>query len=332
MPSFIAENKATVLTVGMVALALIWMVSQGIAFAMQIGIVAGLFGILAVSLNLVMGYTGLLSVAQVGFYGLGAYVVAILTRDPPASIATSQTNPPIVAWSWLEALPLAMAISGLVALAMGIVFSRFRDDFFALATLGFAVIIHRLATSGRYFTRGALGLTYVPAPTLGPWTVDERWELLALILGCLAIAILISWYIVNTSFGRVLTAIREDEQAVEVYGYRATYFKLTIFVISGMMAGMGGALFAGYIQLVTPENFVLLQSIIVAAIVLIGGLASIWGSVLGAFAYVLMQDGLRFVPGFPLEYIGQARIGTLGILLAVLMLFRPQGLVGRYKL
>ena len=148
----------------------------------------------------------------------------------------------------------------------------------------------------------------------------------------LLIIIIISWFIVNSSFGRVLTAIREDEQAIEVFGYKATYYKLAIWVISAMIAALAGALIAGLISFIEPPSFTLLDSILIVSIVIIGGLASLWGSVLGATVFVLLEEGMRFVPGLPVGIEGQARWAILGLLLIVLMLFRPQGLVGKYRL
>ncbi len=316
----------------LVSLAAALMLTKGLEFSIQLAVVAGILAILAVSLNLIIGYTGLLSVAQIGFFAIGAYVTAILTRNPPPGLISGEAGFPVLAWDFFAVLPIAMVISGLVALLMGIVFSRLRDDYFALATLGFAVIIHRTVTSARYFTRGALGVNYVPSPSIGPWTLDEPWEHLLMVWVCLAIIAALSWYIVNTSFGRVLTAIREDEDAVEVFGYRAAHFKLAIFVVSGMMAAVAGALFAGYIGFISPNDFILLESLIITAIVLVGGLASISGSILAAVVWILLEDGLRFVPGLGPALAGQVRIGLLGVVLVVVMLFKPQGLVGRYKL
>ena len=130
----------------------------------------------------------------------------------------------------------------------------------------------------------------------------------------------------------MLTAIREDEQAIEVFGYRATDYKLAIWVVSAMMAGLAGALLASWSTFIDPNSFVLLESVLLVSIVILGGLASIWGSLLGAMAFVMLEEGMRFVPFLPSEFIGQIRQVILGIFLVLLMLFRPQGLVGRFKL
>ena len=130
----------------------------------------------------------------------------------------------------------------------------------------------------------------------------------------------------------MLTAVREDEQAVEVFGFQASHYKLAIWVISAMMAGLAGGIFAAWTSFVDPNSFILLESILLVAVVILGGLASIWGSLLGALSFVLLEEGMRFVPFLPVEYVGQARQVVLGILLILLMLFRPQGLAGKFKL
>lgn len=127
-------------------------------------------------------------------------------------------------------------------------------------------------------------------------------------------------------------AIREDEGAIEVFGYKASLFKLAIWVISAMMAALAGGLVASDQTFIDPNSFILLESILMVAIVILGGLGSISGSILGAMIFVLLQEGLRFVPFVPAGFVGPTRMIIFGTLLAVLMVFRPQGLIGRYKL
>ncbi len=304
---------------------------QGIGFAITVGTVFAIWAILSVSLNLVVGFTGLLSVGHIGFFGIGAYAMAILTSD--ASYEQLRTEAiPTLGWPFFAALPVSIALAGLVAVVVGVAFNRFRDDIYVLVSFGFAIISFNVFLNWRGLTRGAFGIHEVARPDIGKWVFDGELEFLALVLVFLAVVILISWFIVTSSFGRVLTAIREDEQATEVFGYQVTHYKLAIWVISAMMAGLAGGLFGSWTTFVDPNSFILLESILLVSIVILGGLATIWGSVLGAMTFVLLEEGMRFVPFLPIEFIGQARQVVLGILLVLLMLFRPQGLVGRYKL
>ena len=162
--------------------------------------------------------------------------------------------------------------------------------------------------------------------------LDGELEFLLLALAFLALIVLVAWFIVTSSFGRVLTAIREDEQAIEVFGYHVAHYKLAVWVISAMMAGLAGGLFSSWTRFIDPNSFVLLESILLVTIVILGGLATIWGSILGTMAFVLLEEGMRFLPFVPDQFVGQARMIVLGVLLVLLMLFRPQGLIGRYKL
>ena len=311
--------------------AVAFMLWQGVGFAITVGTVFAIWAILAVSLNLVVGFTGLLSVGHIGFFGIGAYTMAILSSD--AAYAELRTEAiPTYDWPFFAALPVSVLLAGLVALLAGGVFNRFRDDIFVLVSFGFAIISFNVFLNWRDLTRGAFGIHEIPRPAIGAWVFDGEVEFLLLAVVFLILVTLVSWFIVTSSFGRVLTAIREDEQAIEVFGYRSTHYKLAVWVISAMMAGLAGGLFSSWTSFIDPNSFILLESILLVSIVILGGLASIWGSLLGAMTFVLLEEGMRFLPFLPSEYVGQARQVVLGIMLVLLMLFRPQGLVGRYRL
>ena len=308
-----------------------FMLWQGVGFAITVGTVFAIWAILAVSLNLVVGYTGLLSIGHIGFFGIGAYAVAILTSGTDYELLRTEAIPTF-GWPFFAALPVGMVLAGLVAVVVGVVFNRFRDDIFVLVSFGFTIIAFNVFLNWGSLTRGAFGIHEVARPVIGGWVFDGELEFLLLCLVFLAVVALVSWLIVTSSFGRVLTAIREDEQAIQVFGYRTTHYKFAIWVMSAMMAGLAGGLFSSWTSFIDPNSFILLESVLLVSIVILGGLASIWGSLLGAMAFVLLEEGMRFVPYLPTEYVGQARQVVLGIMLVALMLFRPQGLVGRYRL
>ena len=314
-----------------IAWAVAFMLWQGTGFAVIVATVFAIWAILAVSLNLVIGFTGLLSVGHVGFFGIGAYAVAILTSDPAYEQLRTEAIPTF-GWPFFAALPISVLAAGLVAIVVGVVFNRFRDDIYVLVSFGFAIIAFNVFLNLRPVTRGAFGIHEIARPAIGNWVFDGEVEFLLLCLVFLGLVMLLAWTIVTSSFGRVLTAIREDEQAIEVFGYRSTHYKLAVWVMSAMLAGLAGGLFSSWATFIDPNSFILLESILLVAIVILGGLATIWGSLLGAMAFVLLEEGMRFLPFVPAEYTGQARQVVLGILLVLLMLFRPQGLVGRYRL
>jgi len=138
-------------------------------------------------------------------------------------------------------------------------------------------------------------------------------------------------FLTKSSFGRVLKAIREDEKAIQVFGYNTLFFKLTIFVIGAVIASLAGSLYASYITYIDPSSFNLPESIFILAIIILGGLANNKGVILGAVCLVILPEALRFV-GFPSDVAAQMRQVTYGVILVLLMLYRPQGLMGEYKL
>ena len=314
-----------------IAWAVAFMLWQGAGFAITIGTIFAIWAILAVSLNLVVGFTGLLSIGHIGFFGIGAYSTAILTSDAAYEQLRTEAIPTF-AWPFFAALPVSVVVAGLVAILVGVAFNRFRDDIYVLVSFGFAIIVYNIFLNWRTLTRGPFGIHQIPRPEIGGWVFDGELEFLALALAFLAVVVLVSWFIVSSSFGRVLTAIREDEQAIEVFGYRATHYKLAIWVVSAMMAGLAGGLFSSWTSFIDPNSFILLESVLLVSIVILGGLASIRGSLMGAMAFVLLEEGMRFLPFIPNEFVGQARQVVLGVLLVALMLLRPQGLAGRFKL
>ena len=319
---------ANLFVIGWAALFMLW---QGAGFAITVVTVFAIWAMLAVSLNLVVGYAGLLSVGHIGFFGIGAYSMAVLSSNPAYEQLRTEALTTF-AWPFFAALPVSILLAGVVAVAVGVVFNRFRDDIYVLVSFGFAIIAFNVFLNARGVTRGAFGIHEIARPQIGGWTLSGELEFMLFVLAILAIVMVIAWFIVTSSFGRVLTAIREDEEAIEVFGYRATHYKLAVWVISAMIAGLAGALFASWTSFIDPFSFILLESILLVSIVILGGLATIWGSLLGAMAFVLLEEGMRFLPFMPTEFIGQARQVVLGILLVLLMLFRPQGLVGKYRL
>lgn len=286
-------------------------------YLIHILIMVGIYAIIAVALNLVVGYTGLLSLAHSAFYGVSAYTIAILlTRFE---------------FNFFVALLLAMIFSGLAAFLIGLVLSRFRGDYYALASLGFAYIVYGLFLNLDSITRGPMGIPGVPRPTLFGFSFGDNLAFLVLVIVLGALAYLISWTISQSSFGRVLKAIREREETIAVFGYRTHTYKLTVFVVSAVLVAIGGALFASYIQFVDPSTFTINESILLLAMIILGGLGTVRGSFLGAACLVILPEAMRFL-GFPDDVAAQMRQVVYGLILIVLMFVRPQGLVGEYKL
>ena len=286
-------------------------------YLIHLAILISIYGILGLSLNLVVGFTGLLSVTQAAFYGLGAYTTAIL-------LTTTGMN-------FFVSIICGMAITAVVALAIGFVLSKFKDDYYALGAFGFNIIIYSIFLNWQSLTRGPLGIPGISRPAIGGFTFSSNLSFLILSVVILAIVYAVCHYVTNSSFGRVLKAIREDEEAIGVFGYRTLWYKLAIFVVGAALAAIAGSLFASYITFIDPSSFALMESIFILAIIILGGLASNKGAVLGAVCPILLPEILRFV-GFPDDIAAQMRQVVYGLLLILLMIFRPQGLVGEYRL
>lgn len=286
-------------------------------YLIHLAIFISIYAILALSLNLVVGYTGLLSVAHAAFYGIGAYTTAILMTRLGTNFFLS-----VVA---------GMISAALLGLIIGFVLSKFEGDFYALGSLGFNVIVWSIFLNWQELTRGPLGIPGIPRPNLFGLSFSSNLAFLILASLFLILVFLASRFIVNSSFGRALKAIREDEKAIAVFGYNTHHFKLLIFIISAAMAALAGCLFASYITFIDPSTFTINESIFILSIIILGGLANGRGAVLGAAFLVLLPEALRFV-GFPSDIAAQMRQVVYGLLLVLLMLHRPQGLVGEYKL
>lgn len=280
-------------------------------------IMVSLYAILALGLNLVVGYTGLLSVMHAAFYGVGAYAAALFMTQ--------------LGVTFFVAIVLSVLIAVVLSLGIGLVLSRFDGDYYALGSLGFGVILYSVFLSWKGLTRGALGIPHIPKPVLFGFEFSQITVFLVLVLVVLAGVYLFSRFVVRSSFGRVLMAIREDERAIQAFGYNTLYFKLAVSVLAAAIAAVAGSLFASYITYINPSSFTAMESVYLLSVIILGGLASLRGSVFGALSLVLLFEGLRYV-GLSGEMAAHTREVLYGVILIVLMLYRPQGLVGKYKL
>jgi branched-chain amino acid transport system permease protein len=282
-------------------------------YLIHIGILIGIYAILVVSLNLVVGYTGLVSVAQAGFFGIGAYTVGILTTR--------------YSWGFFEALLTGVLLAILVSLLIGFVLSRFRDDYFMLISLGFMVIVNSVFINWSDVTNGALGIAGISLPEIAVTSELFFLVVLLVLLGVYGLC----WFIVRSPFGRVLRTIREDEQAIQIFGFVTLSYKLLVFSICAGIAGVAGGFFASYITYIDPTSFTIQESVLILTMVILGGTASIKGSLAGAAILVVLPEALRFL-GLPDVVAGQLRQVIYGLLLIAFMAYKPQGLFGAYRL
>jgi branched-chain amino acid transport system permease protein len=278
-------------------------------YLLHIAIISGLFIILTLSLNLIIGYCGQVSLGHAAFYGLGAYASAL---------ATIHWHVP-----FLIGLLLASLVGAVSGLALGLPTLRVKDDYLAIVTLGFGVIID-LVLLNLDFTGGPDGLARIPSPHLFGLNFRNKEWYLILVAFFVAVTIWLIYRLVNSRHGRALKAIRDHEMTARVMGINAPAYKIAMFTLSAGLAGLAGSLYAHYITFINPESFGLHTSILILAMVVLGGMGSILGSVLGAVALTLLPELLRrFADYQDLVY---------GALLVVLLIWRPQGLLGSGKL
>ena len=276
-----------------------------------------IYAILALGLNLVVGYTGLLSVMHSAFYGVGAYASALFMTQ--------------LGITFFVAIVLSVLVAIVISLGVGLVLSRFDGDYYALGSLGVGVILYSVFLSWKGLTRGSLGIPQIPKPVLFGFEFSQITVFCVLVLVVLVGVYLFSRFVVRSSFGKVLMAIREDERAIQVFGYNTLYFKLVVSVLGAAIAAIAGSLFASYITYINPSSFTAMESVYLLSIIILGGLASLRGSLLGALSLILLFEGLRYI-GLSGEIAAHVREVLYGVILIVLMLYRPRGLVGNYTL
>src|SRR3954452_19322042 len=296
--------------------------------------------IIAIGLNVVVGQAGLLDLGYVGFYAVGAYTVALLTSPDSPWNQISATGFFSKDWAWLSCVPIAMAVTAMAGLILGIPTLRLRGDYLAIVTLGFGEIIRLLADNLNDVTNGSRGLNQIAYPRVGESerlpngvfssgnsTGDANygtwwfWLGLLLMIGIL----LFVGNLERSRVGRAWVAIREDEDAAEVMGVNTFKFKLWAFVIGAGIGGLSGALYAGQVQYVAPTNFNIINSMLFLVAVVLGGQGNKLGVILGAFIIVYLPNRLLGVEFLGIN-MGDLKYLFFGLALVILMIFRPQGL------
>ena len=270
----------------------------------------GLYVLMGLGLNIVVGFAGLLDLGYVGFFAIGAYVMGMLT-SPELGLAS---------FSWWAALPVAIGVTVLAGIMLGVPVLNMRGDYLAIVTLGFGEIIRLLALSDalRPWTGGSQGIQLIAKPVVGTMILDNQLKLYYLILaGCL-LAVFISSRLRDSRLGRAWMAMREDEDVAQAIGINLVATKLLAFSVGAAFGGLSGAIFAAKLGAIYPNSFGLLISINVLALLIIGGMGSIRGVIVGALVLVGLPELLREFAEF--------RLLVYGALLVLMMLYRPQGL------
>ncbi|PIZ75266.1 branched-chain amino acid ABC transporter permease [Candidatus Peregrinibacteria bacterium CG_4_10_14_0_2_um_filter_41_8] len=286
-------------------------------FIVQLAIYSAIASIAAVSLNYVVGFTGIMSISHASFYGIGAYGTALLLTK--------------TGLSFVPALLLGGVITGLVAALASVPILRLREDSLMLVSVGFALIIHSLMLNWQSLTNGPRGVKSIPRPEIFGISLTDKNFYLVLCLVLLVLTIIIFYKITKSPYGTVIKGIRENEEVMKNYGYNVSKYKHSVFVLGAIFAGLAGGLFASYIQYISPESFILLPSVFMLIMVILGGMGSIGGSIIGAILITVIPELMRFA-GLPSSFAAESNQIVYGIILFALMYWRPQGLFGKYKI
>ncbi len=287
-------------------------------YFLHIIIIALIYAILAMSLDLQLGYTGLYNFGHVAFFGIGAYTYALLT---------------LAGWSAPVGMIAGMAAAGLAAFLLAFPALRLTGDFFGIATLAFGEMTRLFFLNERWLTRGPMGLPGIPRPAVvgsGPGSLP--FFLIFAFLLALAAHVWLS-YVTRSPFGRSLKVVREDEYVAQALGKNILSFKVRAVVMGSAWAGLAGTLWAQYISYISPYDFTLQTTILILLSVVLGGKGTPYGPVLGAFLIIFFQESLRFLP-IPSDWtrlVAPVQGMVFGLVLIVLMLKRPQGIIPEHR-
>ncbi len=311
LPRVSKNPRILFLSVLLLALLLPW-IPMGVSgnYLLKVLTSAVLYMILALGLNMVPGFTGLLDLGYVGFYGIGAYTSGLLSIHYDLSL-------------WVI-LPLAAANGAIWGILLGAPTLRLTGDYFAIVTFGFSELVVLLLRNELWLTRGPMGLPGISPPAIfgHAFTCDRQYFYLALFLLAVVLAVVVR--LENSRLGRAWFAIREDEIAAQCCGVSLIRYKVMAFAVSAAIGAMGGAFYAKWFRFIHPDMFKFWESILILCLIVFGGMGSIAGALLGALILIPLSEILRAV--LP-QGMFNARYLIYGLLLVIMMRLRPEGLI-----
>ena len=285
-----------------------WLVKpfKAVSHYIDIMVFAGIFTLVSIGLSMLMGYAGQISMAQAAFFGIGAYTSGILTTR-------FGLNP------WLV-MPAGMLLAAVVAWLLGIPALRLKGHYLAMATLGFGVIVHIVLSEEVNWTGGPSGMADIPSLTIAGARLTSEIAYYYLVWAAVFLVLLFCFLVLHSRVGRALRAIHEEQTAAEAMGVPTARLKVQVFVLSAVLAALAGSFYTHYITFLNPGSFNLMWSIRFMLMVMVGGMQSLWGALLGT---VLMT----FVGNEWLQVFADFEILAYGAILLVVALFLPRGLV-----
>lgn len=285
-----------------------------LAYLQNIAVLFAINAILALTLNFIMGYAGIFSLAQAIFFGVGAYTAAYIALH--------------VSDSLLLAMGAAMAISAVISMALALPALRVRGEYFVAASLGLQMIGVTIFSEWKSVTGGLGGMVGIPPPVVFGYTITSTSEFLLLALVVLLLILGLTALLVRGSFGRSLMALRDSESAAQAYGKYVNAVKTLSVAVSAALASLGGVIYAFYMSFVNVEVFTLEMSILLMAMVIIGGTGTLLGPLVGAAIVMALPAALTYLPFIPPSELGTIQQIIYGSAMVLLMMFRPGGLVG----
>ena len=290
------------------------------AYLAAIAIVILINVLLALGLTLQYGRTGLINFGHVGFFAIGAYASAIIALQ---------------GWPIILGFVGAAVLAGLAAWPIGLISLRLRDDYFAIVTLGFSETVRVILASERWLTNGMQGIPGIPRlyETIHVG-LAEQLAVLATLIVVVALAAVIIQRMASSPFGRIIEAIRDNEEAVKALGKDPAGFKIQVLVAGAALAGIAGAFYAHYITYIVPDQFEPIVTFYAWMAIIMGGAGRISGAFVGTAILMLFLEGSRFIhdliPAIPDVEMASIRIGVIGLALILFVIYRPQGLMGDY--
>jgi len=311
MPHFFKNFRMLFPAILFLAVILPWIpLGSSSNYLLRVLTTAVLYMILALGLNIVPGFTGLLDLGYVGFYGIGAYTSGLLAIHYDLSL-------------WVI-LPLAAANGALWGVLLGAPTLRLTGDYFAIVTFGFSELVVLLIRNELWLTRGPMGLPGIPPPAIFGYPLTQGWQYFYLALFLLLVVLVVVVRLENSRLGRAWFAIREDEIAAQCCGINLIRYKVMAFAASAAIGAMGGAFYAKWFRFIHPDMFKFWESILILCLIVFGGMGSIGGTMLGALILIPLTEVLR--TALP-QSMFNARYLIYGLLLVVMMRLRPEGLI-----
>ena len=291
------------------------------AYLVAIGIISAIYVLLALGLTLQYGMTGIINFGHVGFFAIGAYATTLFVQ---------------AGWPIPVGFAAAACLAALAAWPLGIISLRLREDYFAIVSLGFSEIVRLVVTSEKWLTNGVQGIPGIPKlfAGLGVGIANGAAVLAVLVLVNL-LAILAMRRIVASPFGRMIEAIRDNEEAVKALGKDPARFKVQVLMVGAGLAGISGAFYAHYIGYISPDQFVPLVTFQIWMAIIMGGVGRVSGALAGTLILMLFLEGSRFLrdilPFISEVEMASVRLGLVGLALILFTIYRPQGLMGEAK-